>query len=50
MSKDDRNSFGARVDYQLSDRQTVLGRFMLTTTESVSPPVTRPIGNTSRRR
>jgi outer membrane receptor protein involved in Fe transport len=47
-TKDDRDSFGGRVDYQLSDRQTVLGRYMLTKTESVSPPITRPIGNTSK--
>lgn len=45
---DDRDSFGTRVDYRISDRQTVLGRFMRTTTEAVSPPTTRPIGNTSR--
>jgi hypothetical protein len=45
---DDRNSFGTRVDYRFSDRQSVLVRFMRTTTESASPPTTRPIGNTSR--
>ncbi|MBA3886477.1 MAG: TonB-dependent receptor [Acidobacteria bacterium] len=45
---DDRNSFGSRVDYQISDRQSVLARYMLTTTEAVTPPITQPIGNTSK--
>ena len=47
-TNDDRDSFGSRVDYQISDRQTVLGRYMLTRTEAVTPPITQPIGNTSK--
>lgn len=47
-TNDDRNSFGGRVDYQISDRQTVLGRYMLSKTEAVTPPITTPIGNTSK--
>ena len=47
-TKDDRNSFGARVDYQVSDRQNVLGRYLLTKTDAASPPIARPIGNTSK--
>lgn len=46
--KDDRNSFGARVDYQISNTQSVLGRYLLTKTHILSPPIARPIGNESR--
>ncbi len=34
-TEDERNSFGGRVDFQISDRQTVLGRYMLTRTDAV---------------
>ncbi|MBA3639516.1 MAG: TonB-dependent receptor [Acidobacteria bacterium] len=47
-TEDERNSFGGRVDFQISDRQTVLGRYMLTKTDAVTPPITTPIGNTSK--
>jgi outer membrane receptor protein involved in Fe transport len=47
-TKDDRDSFGGRVDLQISDRQSLLGRYMLTETEAVTPPITTPIGNTSK--
>ena len=47
-TRDDRNSFGSRVDYQISSRQSVLGRYMLTKTDAATPPTTRAIGNTSK--
>jgi outer membrane receptor protein involved in Fe transport len=45
---DERNSLGTRVDYQISNSQRVLGRFLMTKTDAAAPPVTRPIGNTSK--
>lgn len=47
-TEDERNSFGGRVDFQISERQTLLGRYMLTKTDAVTPPITTPIGNTSK--
>lgn len=47
-TQDDRNNFGGRVDYRLNQQHSILGRVLLTTTESVTPPVTAPIGNTSK--
>jgi hypothetical protein len=44
---DDRDSLGVRVDYQLSQRHSMLGRFLQTRTDSEAPPITTPIGNTA---
>src|SRR6185312_4322948 len=44
---DDRDLVGTRVDYQVSHRHSLLGRFLLTTTDSETPPITTPIGNTT---
>jgi hypothetical protein len=45
---DNRDQFGGRVDYQISQRQSLLGRYMLTKTDAVTPPITAPIGNTAK--
>ena len=45
---DDRNSFGSRIDYQVSNRQSVLGRYMLTKTDAATPAITQAIGTTSK--
>ena len=45
---DDRDSFGARVDLQLSAKHAVLGRYLRTTTSAETPPITTAIGNTSQ--
>ena len=45
---DDRNSFGSRVDFRLTDRHSLLGRFLLTKTDASSPALIRPIGTTSK--
>ena len=45
---DDRNSIGARLDYQLSNRQSFLARYMLTKTDAQTPAITTAIGNTSK--
>jgi len=47
-TEDNRNNFGGRLDYQISSAQSLLGRYLLTTTESVTPPITQAIGNTSK--
>jgi len=44
---DDRDLLGTRVDYQVSQRHSLLGRFLLTKTDSETPPITTPIGNTA---
>jgi outer membrane receptor protein involved in Fe transport len=44
---DDRDQFGARVDYQTTSNNTFLGRYIRSDTERVEPPTTRPIGTTS---
>jgi hypothetical protein len=46
-SEDNRDQFGIRMDYQLNDKHSVLGRYFRTETESIAPPTTRPIGNTA---
>jgi outer membrane receptor protein involved in Fe transport len=45
---DDRDSFGARVDYQFNQQHSMLGRYLRTTTDRVTPPITAPIGNTAK--
>ena len=47
-SKDNRDQFGIRMDYQLSDKHSVLGRYLRSNTEAITPPTTRPIGTTSK--
>ena len=47
-SEDNRDQFGIRMDYQLSQDHSILGRYLRTGTESISPPTTRPIGTTSQ--
>jgi hypothetical protein len=39
---DDRDSLGIRMDYQLSQRNTVLGRYLRTRTDRITPPITTP--------
>jgi hypothetical protein len=39
---DNRDSFGLRMDYQPSQGNSVLGRYLRTTTDRVTPPVTTP--------
>jgi outer membrane receptor protein involved in Fe transport len=41
---DDRDQFGMRADYQLSQNNSVLGRYIRSKTHSVAPAITRPIG------
>ncbi|MBA3298140.1 MAG: hypothetical protein H0U19_14530, partial [Acidobacteria bacterium] len=47
-TEDDRYSFGTRLDYQISQRQSLFGRYLLTKTEAITPPITAAIGNTSK--
>ncbi len=46
-SRDERNQFGARIDYHLTNRHSVLGRYLRTTTDIRTPATTRPIGGVS---
>ena len=39
---DDRDSLGLRLDYQLSQRNNVLARYLRTRTDRVTPPITTP--------
>jgi outer membrane receptor protein involved in Fe transport len=41
---DDRNQFGIRSDFQLSQNNSLLGRYIRSQTHSVAPAITRPIG------
>ncbi len=45
---DNRDSVGTRVDYQVSQRHAVLGRFLQTRTNAETPALTTAIGNTSK--
>jgi hypothetical protein len=45
---DDRNQFGLRMDYQLTQKHAVLGRYIRSETESIQPGITRPIGTVAR--
>jgi hypothetical protein len=39
---DNRDSLGLRTDYQFSGSNTLLGRYLRTTTDRVTPPITTP--------
>jgi outer membrane receptor protein involved in Fe transport len=41
---DDRNQFGIRSDFQVSQNNSMLGRYIRSGTHSVAPAITRPIG------
>ena len=41
---DDRDQFGLRLDYQLSQANSVLGRYIRSRTHAVQPAITRAIG------
>jgi outer membrane receptor protein involved in Fe transport len=41
--KDVRDQFGVRFDYHLGDRQTILGRYMRSDTDRVTPRIVAPI-------
>ena len=47
-TKDDRDSLGTRVDYQFTQRHSLLGRYLRTTTSAATPAITQAIGNTSK--
>jgi outer membrane receptor protein involved in Fe transport len=47
-TKDDRDSVGMRFDYQLSQKHSVLGRYLQTKTDAETPAITTAIGNTSK--
>ena len=47
-TKDNRDSVGARVDVQLSRKQSLLGRYLLTRTDAATPAITAAIGNTAK--
>ncbi|MEO6213060.1 MAG: TonB-dependent receptor [Vicinamibacterales bacterium] len=47
-TQDDRNNFGGRLDYQVSNRQSVLGRYLLTKTDAATEPTTQPVANRSK--
>ena len=44
---DDRDQFGLRLDYRMSDRQSLLLRILNNESERFEPPTTRPIGNSA---
>jgi hypothetical protein len=45
---DDRDQFGFRSDYQITQRHSMLARYLRSQTESISPPTTRPVGGHSK--
>lgn len=47
-TKDNRDAFGTRVDVQVSPKQSLLGRYQLTTTDAATPAITAAIGNTAK--
>jgi hypothetical protein len=47
-TKDNRDAIGTRVDYQLSQKHSVLGRYLLTKTDAATPAITTAIGNTPK--
>jgi Carboxypeptidase regulatory-like domain/TonB-dependent Receptor Plug Domain/TonB dependent receptor-like, beta-barrel len=47
-SRDERNQLGTRIDFQMTPTNTILGRYLRTTTDIESPPTTRPIGSVAR--
>jgi hypothetical protein len=47
-TEDNRDQFGIRFDYQLTQNHGVLGRYMRSQTERIEPPTTRPIGSVAK--
>ena len=45
---DDRDSAGARIDVQLANNHSLLGRFLFARTGSVTPAITTAVANTAR--
>ena len=44
---DDRDQFGLRLDYRITDAQNMLLRALRSTSDRFEPPTVRPIGNTA---
>ncbi len=44
---DDRDQFGLRLDYRITDSQNVLARALRSASDRFEPPTVRPIGNTA---
>ena len=44
---DDRDQFGLRMDYRITDGQNLLLRLMRSSSDRFEPPTVRPIGNTA---
>ncbi|HVD93693.1 MAG TPA: TonB-dependent receptor [Vicinamibacterales bacterium] len=47
-TKDNRDAIGTRVDYQINQRHSILGRYLQTQTDAATPAITQAIGNTSK--
>jgi hypothetical protein len=47
-TKDNRDAIGSRVDYQINQRHSILGRYLQTRTDAATPAITQAIGNTSK--
>ena len=47
-SVDNRDQFGLRFDYQLSQNHSLLARYMNSHTDRVDPPTTRPVGTVAK--
>jgi hypothetical protein len=47
-AKDNRDSLGMRFDYQLNNKHSLLGRYLRTDTDAVTPAIGRPIDNTAK--
>ena len=45
---DNRDSIGMRYDFQLTQRHSLLGRYLYTKTDAETPPITQAIGNTAK--
>lgn len=45
---DDRDQFGIRLDYQLTNSNSTIGRYIRSRTHAVQPALTRPIGSDSK--
>ncbi|HEX5475098.1 MAG TPA: carboxypeptidase regulatory-like domain-containing protein [Vicinamibacterales bacterium] len=45
---DNRDSFGLRMDYHLSSSNSILGRYLRTHTDRVTPPITTPVAQESK--
>jgi Carboxypeptidase regulatory-like domain/TonB dependent receptor-like, beta-barrel/TonB-dependent Receptor Plug Domain len=45
---DDRDQMGARWDYTLSEKNSLLVRYLRSKTKSITPPTTRPIGTVAK--